>query len=141
MKKALDEEASELEKATKFIKDPVFSFEEMERRRQRELETVKQRYLMIQQRKVDHNISKKQQRLRNKVAPIAEVLAQRDCNRLHLQTKSSNSKAYTAFELDKIAKDAKRSGAHQRPVALAGRDLKCNIGIRRAVPTWRKGIH
>eukprot|EP00957_Ditylum_brightwellii_P190634 14512621-Ditylum_brightwellii.AAC.1 len=114
----------------------------MERRRQKDIDRAKMR------RKEANNL-----RFNNRNERIAKLASlvrptpregkenvRRDPNRAIGQTISSLNHAFTAVELDDKEKEVGKLQAHNRPIALGARDLICESGLRRAVPTWRKAL-
>ena len=109
---------------------------DLEARRKKELGIAKEKFLQAKKSREGASRSKY---LKN-MAPIAEVSAKRDLYRLHKHTKCSANQAQSELERVAITKESDMVCAHSQPIALGARDLNVMNGIRRATPTWRKGI-
>ena len=114
-----------------------FTYEELEKRRQKELKDATERYTKIEQ--IRAQTTRKQIRLQS-LTPFPELIAKRDRERLYKHTKSSTKQAYTALELEKYSSLRRREGAHCQPIAFTARDLTAAAGIRRSTPSWRRGL-
>lgn len=136
LKKSLEEEKKGMiDRKPTFPKR--FTHEEMERRRQEELQLAKEKSIKLERKSRRKN---SRQEVLKRLAPTAEVCAKRDRHRLLQSTRSRKTHEYTALELEETSRKLALKGAHRKPVALGARDLNVICGIRRATPTWRQGI-
>ncbi|GMH81100.1 hypothetical protein TL16_g08825 [Triparma laevis f. inornata] len=139
--KAQKERDCERDKKIKSLSDKTnaarrFSREEIENRREAEINSIKQKRLEKERavRAKQFEAARLQSITKEKNDTIA-----RDFNRLTGGTKASGARAYTNEELDDMDEHKKIRKAHDKPIFYNARDLQVGGG-RRGVPTWRGGI-
>mmetsp|Transcript_14474 Transcript_14474/g.42401 ORF Transcript_14474/g.42401 Transcript_14474/m.42401 type:complete len:160 (+) Transcript_14474:2639-3118(+) len=123
---------------------PRLTRAELERRRQSDIDRAKALSQVKKRARGDLGQARQNRiaRLASSVCTIGDGLAgmKRDSGRLVRATSSSSRRGLSAEELEDRHEAAKKVGAHEGRVPLAARDLTSGVGLRRAVPTWRRGL-
>ena len=78
----------------------------------------------------------KQKVMEDEIAVKVYAKVRRDTSRLQSATAAVKAQQITKEHLDDISDKRLNASAHNKPVAITGRDIR--LGVR-AVPLWRKG--